>query len=102
MPLINEDEFDRPNDVFRPSPFRGPSDTMAFDPNYTGTEVAHSEVDAPEPEGFIADGAVDSDQLADGAVVPRTIDATAPDVPTGLALSSEVATDADGRSALVL
>jgi hypothetical protein len=102
MPLINEDEFDRPNDQFRPSPFRSAGPGMAFDPNFAGVEYAHSEVDQPEPEGFIADGAVDSDQLADGAVIPRTIDATPPDVPTGLALSSTVATDADGRAALVL
>ena len=104
MPLINEDEFNRPNDVFRPSPFHVPGeiDSMAFDPNYTGTEYSHSEVDTPEPEGFVADGAIGSDQIADGAVIPRTIDATAPAVPTGLSLSSQVATDADGRSALVL
>jgi hypothetical protein len=102
MPLINDEEFQRPNDVFRPSPFNDVGSGMAFDPNQTGVEYAHSEVDTPEPEGFVMEGAIGEEQIADGAVTPRTIDATPPAVPTGLALSSQVATDADGRSALVL
>lgn len=103
MPLINEEEFQRPNDVFRPSPFREAGDGHgAFDPNMTGVAYAHSEIDTPEPQGFIMEGAVGSEQIADGAVTPRTVDATAPAVPTNLALSSQPVSDSDGRTALVL
>lgn len=102
MPLINDEEFQRPNDQFRPSPFHDVGSGMAFDPNRTGVEYAFPMVDTPEPIGFIQEGAVGEEQIADGAVTPRTLDATPPAVPTGLALSSQTATDADGRTALVL
>ena len=68
MPLINEDEFNRPNDTFRPSPFRDVGAGMAFDPNTTGTEYAHSEVDNPEPEGFIAEGAIGAVHIEPGSI----------------------------------
>lgn len=76
MPLINDDEFRRPNDVFRPSPFHAPGG-RSFAPFETGADYANPTVDNPEPQGFIADGAIFAEQITSDAVTTDKLSAEA-------------------------
>lgn len=102
MPLINEDEFSRPNDQFRRSPFNDVGAGMSFDPNHAGVEYAESRVDTPEPEEFVGENAIGPDQIAPGAVGPIALDTTPPATPSDLAVTSAVGMDSDGHAALRL